>query len=86
MTLRWLLQWWDIGASSQESEGKEVQQLASLAKDKVIDKRIGKNAGVLRLQWWLLSSVKERWPLEKSLQIPEANGPIMKEASSIWGN
>ncbi|KAK4827542.1 hypothetical protein QYF61_018886 [Mycteria americana] len=47
---------------SQELEGKEAQQLGSLAKDKTIDKGIGKKAGVLSLWRRLLSSVKDsKW-------------------------
>ena len=52
--LSWLLWCWDIGASSQELEGKEAWQLGSFAKGKVIDKGIGKTVEVLGLWLWLL--------------------------------
>ena len=52
---------------SQELEGKEAQQLGSLAKDKAIDKGIGKRAGVLSLWWQLLSSVKDTYPFKEEL-------------------
>ena len=65
--LSWLLRCWNIGASSQELEGKEARQLGSLAKDKAIDKGIGKGAGVLSLWRRLLSSVKDRYPFKEEL-------------------
>ncbi|KAK4810874.1 hypothetical protein QYF61_013282 [Mycteria americana] len=50
----------DTGANSQELEGKEAQQLGSLAGDKAIDKGIGTGEAVLSLWRRLLSSVKDR--------------------------
>ncbi|KAK4827160.1 hypothetical protein QYF61_015114 [Mycteria americana] len=52
----------------QELKGKEAQQLGSLAKDKAIDKGIGKKAGVLSLWQRLLSSVKDRYPFKEELR------------------
>jgi len=43
----WLLRCWDNGTSSLELEGKEAKQLGSLARDKGIDKAIGKKEPVL---------------------------------------
>ncbi|KAK4806940.1 hypothetical protein QYF61_027307 [Mycteria americana] len=56
-----------ILSCSQELEGKEARQLGSLAKDKTIDKGIGKRAGVLSLWRRLLSSVKDRYPFKEEL-------------------
>ena len=82
LILSWLLRCWDIGTNNQELEGKEARQVGSLARDKAIDKGIGKRAGVLSLWWRLPLSVKDR-SSRKILQIPEANGPPLREVSSI---
>ncbi|KAK4806879.1 hypothetical protein QYF61_012600 [Mycteria americana] len=60
--ISWLLRCWDTGDNS-----KEAWQLGSLARDKAIDKGIGKGATVLSLWRRLLSSVKERHPLKEDL-------------------
>ncbi|GAB0203945.1 hypothetical protein GRJ2_002860100 [Grus japonensis] len=67
LILSWLLRCWDIGASSQELESKEAWQLGCLARDKAIDKVIGKREGVLSLWRQLLLSVKDRYPFKEEL-------------------
>lgn len=49
--LGWLPQCWNIGVNSKELQGMEAWQLASLAKDKAVDKGIRKRAGDLSF-WW----------------------------------
>ncbi|GAB0184017.1 hypothetical protein GRJ2_000867000 [Grus japonensis] len=45
----WLLQCWDNGAGSLESEGREAKQLGSLSREGGIDKAIGKRTQALSL-------------------------------------
>jgi len=58
----WLLRCWENGASSLELEDKEAKQLGSLARDRGIDKAIGKKQQVLSLWRRLLSCMRERYP------------------------
>ncbi|XP_061852038.1 uncharacterized protein LOC133625402 [Colius striatus] len=63
----WLLRCWDNGADSQQLEGREAQQLGSLARDRGIDKGIGKKTSVCSLWKRLLSSVRARYPFKEDL-------------------
>ncbi|XP_010568992.1 PREDICTED: uncharacterized protein LOC104833793 [Haliaeetus leucocephalus] len=63
----WLLRCWDNGADSQQLEGKEAQQLGSLARNRGIERGIGKEAAVCSLWSRLLSSVRARYPFKEDL-------------------
>ncbi|XP_074713429.1 uncharacterized protein LOC141938453 [Strix uralensis] len=63
----WLLQCWDNGADAQQLEGKEAQQLGSLARDRGIERGIGKETGICSLLRRFLSSVKVRYPFKEDL-------------------
>ncbi|XP_049649778.1 uncharacterized protein LOC126035320 [Accipiter gentilis] len=63
----WLLQCWDNGADSQQLEGKEAQQLGSLARNRGIERGIGKEAAICSLWSRLLSSVRARYPFKEDL-------------------
>lgn len=63
----WLLRCWDNGADSQQLEGKEAQQLGSLARNRGIERGIGKEAAICSLWSRLLSSVKARYPFKEDL-------------------
>ncbi|KAM9591477.1 uncharacterized protein ACIBXB_006274 [Morphnus guianensis] len=63
----WLLRCWDNGADSQQLEGKEAQQLGSLARNRGIERGIGKEAAICSLWSRLLSSVRARYPFKEDL-------------------
>ncbi|XP_049649847.1 uncharacterized protein LOC126035354 [Accipiter gentilis] len=63
----WLVQCWDNGADSQQLEGKEAQELGSLARNWGIERGIGKEAAVCSLWSRLLSSVTARYPFKEDL-------------------
>ncbi|XP_039240626.1 uncharacterized protein LOC120323903 [Pipra filicauda] len=63
----WLLRCWDYGADSQLLEGREAQQLGSLARDRGIERGIGKEAAIHSLWRRLLSSVRARYPFKEDL-------------------
>uniref|UniRef100_A0A803W2W0 Uncharacterized protein n=1 Tax=Ficedula albicollis TaxID=59894 RepID=A0A803W2W0_FICAL len=63
----WLLRCWDNGAGRQQLEGHEAQQLGSLAKDREIERGIGKEGGICSLWRRLLSSVRARYPFKEDL-------------------
>lgn len=63
----WLLRCWDAEAHRQELEGKEAQKLRYLARDRGIDKEIGREATMQNLRRWLLSSIKARFLLREDL-------------------
>ena len=63
----WLLRCWDSGADSQQLEGKEAQQLGSLARNRGIERGIGKEAAICSLWRRLLSSVRARYPFKEDL-------------------
>ena len=65
--LTWLLQCWYNRANSQQSEGKEAQQLGSLARNRGIERGIGKEAAICSLWSRLLSSVRARYPFREDL-------------------
>jgi len=67
----WLLQCWDNGADSQQLEGKEAQQLGSLARNRGIERGLVKETAICSLWKWLLLSVRARYPLKEDL----ANSP-----------
>ncbi|GAB0209900.1 hypothetical protein GRJ2_003455700 [Grus japonensis] len=69
----------DTGANSQELESKEAQQLVSLARDWQINKEIGREATILSLWRWLLSSVKVQYPLKDDLVIYRGKRTITEE-------
>ncbi|KAJ7412559.1 Gag polyprotein [Willisornis vidua] len=63
----WLLRCWDYGADGQLLEGREAQQLGSLARDRGIERGIGKETAVYSLWRRLLSSVRTRYPFKEDL-------------------
>ena len=63
----WLLQCWDNGANSLESEGKEAKQLGFLAREGDIDKANRKKAQAFSLWRRLGSGVKERYPFSEDV-------------------
>uniref|UniRef100_A0A8U7N6I3 Uncharacterized protein n=1 Tax=Corvus moneduloides TaxID=1196302 RepID=A0A8U7N6I3_CORMO len=63
----WLLRCWDNGAGRQQLEGHEAQQLGSLAKDREIERGIGKEGAICSLWRRLLSSVRARYPFKEDL-------------------
>ena len=63
----WLLRCWDSRADSQQLEGKEAQQLGSLARNRGIERGIGKEAAICSLWRRLLSSVRARYPFKEDL-------------------
>ncbi|KAK4810528.1 hypothetical protein QYF61_004491 [Mycteria americana] len=65
----WLLRCWDNGADSQQLEGKEAQQLGSLARNWGIDRGIGKEAAIRSLWRQLLSTPvkRARYPFKENL-------------------
>uniref|UniRef100_A0A8C3VGY1 Uncharacterized protein n=1 Tax=Catharus ustulatus TaxID=91951 RepID=A0A8C3VGY1_CATUS len=63
----WLLRCWDNGAGRQKLEGHEAQQLGSLAKDREIERGIGKERAICSLWRRLLSSVRARYPFKEDL-------------------
>ena len=65
--LSWLLQCWDFGASRQELEGKEAQQMGSLASNKAIDIGTGEEVGDFSHWRWHLWSVKDRYHFKEDL-------------------
>lgn len=74
----WLLRCWDDGATSLELEGREAKQLGSLAREKAIDKTIGKGAQIFTLWRHLLSGVKERYPFKEDLVCQPSKWLIME--------
>ncbi|GAB0207583.1 mitochondrial enolase superfamily member 1 [Grus japonensis] len=60
----WLLRSWDNGADSQQLEGREAQQLGSLARNRGTERGTGKEAAICSLWRRLLSSVRARYPFE----------------------
>jgi len=67
----WLLQCWDDGTDNPQLEGKEAQQLGSLARNRGMERGLGKEAAICILWRWLLSSVRARYPFKEDL----ANSP-----------
>ncbi|GAB0208081.1 hypothetical protein GRJ2_003273800 [Grus japonensis] len=63
----WLLRCWDNGNDSQQLESREAQQLESLARNRGIERGIGKEAAICSLWRWLLSSVRARYPFKEDL-------------------
>ncbi|GAB0207417.1 mitochondrial enolase superfamily member 1 [Grus japonensis] len=63
----WLLRCWDNGDNSQQLEGREAQQLGSLARNRGIERGIGKETAICSLWRQLLSSVRARYPFEEDL-------------------
>ncbi|GAB0208818.1 hypothetical protein GRJ2_003347500 [Grus japonensis] len=63
----WLLRCWDNGADSQQLEGREAQQLGSLARNRGIERGIGKETAICSLWRRLLSSVRARYPFKEDL-------------------
>ncbi|GAB0209798.1 hypothetical protein GRJ2_003445500 [Grus japonensis] len=63
----WLLRCWANGADSQQLEGREAQQLGSLARNQGIERGIGKELAICSLWRRLLSSVRARYPFKEDL-------------------
>ncbi|GAB0207069.1 mitochondrial enolase superfamily member 1 [Grus japonensis] len=63
----WLLRCWDNGDNSQQLEGREAQRLGSLARNRGIERGIGKETAICSLWRQLLSSVRARYPFEEDL-------------------
>ncbi|GAB0206427.1 hypothetical protein GRJ2_003108300 [Grus japonensis] len=63
----WLLRCWDNGADSQQLEGREAQQLGSLARNRGIERGIGKETAICSLWRRLLSSVRAQYPFKEDL-------------------
>ncbi|RMC06553.1 hypothetical protein DUI87_15990 [Hirundo rustica rustica] len=63
----WLLRCWDCGADGHLLEGRDAQQLGSLARDWGIERGIGKETAICSLWRRLLSSVKARHPFKEDL-------------------
>ncbi|GAB0209890.1 hypothetical protein GRJ2_003454700 [Grus japonensis] len=63
----WLLCCWDSGTNILQLEGREAQQLGSLARNWGIERGIGKEAAICSLWRRLLSSVRARYPFKEDL-------------------